>query len=84
MSQEEKPKRNYIRYTAAELAAVPSPAQMERELQDVFQTFALGALAVGNLAFEYQRLQALGPAGYAAQKRLEANMRARSPFNPFR
>jgi|GEM_PF-5355545 len=69
---QERPKKNYIRYTAAELAAVPSPYQMERELQQVCDEYGLGTSPLMDVEREYKLLKALGPAGYAAQRRLEA------------
>lgn len=71
---EEKPKKNYIRYSPEELAAVPSPYQMERELEQVCAAYGLAAPLVG-VESEYKLLKALGPAGYAAQRRLEAAVR---------
>lgn len=71
---EEKPKKNYIRYSPEELAAVPSPYQMERELEQVCCEYGLPVPQFG-VEREYKLLKALGPAGYAAQRRLEAAAR---------
>lgn len=77
MPDEERPTKNYIRYTAEELAAVPSPYQMERELEKVCEEYGLGFSPLMNMEREYKLLKALGPAAYAAQRRLEAAARDR-------
>jgi hypothetical protein len=71
VSNQEKPKKNYIRYTPEELAAIPSPYQMEQALEKVCEAFGLGHSPFMDTEREYQLLKALGPAGYAAQRRLE-------------
>lgn len=67
----EEKKRPYIKYTAEELAAVPSPYQMERELEQVWEAYGLGSPALADTAEEYRLLRLLGVGGYVAQKRLE-------------
>lgn len=67
-------KKNYIKYTAAELAAVPSPHQMERELEQVWSAFGLGALVMLDMAAEYRLLKHHGVDAYVAHKRREAAM----------
>lgn len=73
----EEKKRQYIKYAAEELAAVPSPYQMERELEQVWSAHGLGPYVMVDMAEEYRLLRLLGEGGYVAQKRLEAAVRSR-------
>jgi hypothetical protein len=78
---EEKAAKHYIRYTEQELARVASPAQMERELEQVCEEFGLGLGIFRDIVREYKLLQALGRVGYARQRRLEAEaLRGRNSF----
>lgn len=73
---EEKEKR-YIKYTAAELAAVPSPHQMEQELQQIWSTHRLGPFATVDVPAEYRLVVLLGVAGYVAHRKAMAAMVSR-------
>lgn len=71
MPDQGRPKKNYIRYSPEELAAVPTQYQMERELEQVCMEWGLNYSSLMNVEREHKLLKALGPAGYAAQRRLE-------------
>lgn len=70
MADEKKPKQ-YIKYTAAELNAVPSQHQMEQEMERVRSQFGLGSIPVVDIASEYAMYRLLGPEAYVAKKRAE-------------
>lgn len=76
MADEKRPKQ-YIKYSAAELNAVPSQHQMEQEMERLRSQYGLGSIPFGDLAQEYLMYRTLGPEAYIAKKRAES---FRRPF----